>query len=65
MLVAAEIRPRLKILDKGVILRERKVRKNSGEEDVHAHCYCASLLRTLFIRHARTTSYIKHAHRSE
>ena len=25
MLVAAEIRPRLKILDKGVILRERKI----------------------------------------
>ena len=32
-------------------------------KDVRAHCYCAFLLRTLFIRHARATSYIKRAHR--
>ena len=25
--------------------------------DVRAHCYCASLLRTLFIKHARATSF--------
>ena len=26
-------------------------------QDVRAHCYCASLVRTLFIRHARATSF--------
>ena len=26
-------------------------------KDVRAHCYCASLLRTLFIKHARATSF--------
>ena len=26
-------------------------------KDVCAHCYCASLVRTLFIRHARATSF--------
>ena len=26
-------------------------------KDVHAHCYCASLVRTLFIGHARATSF--------
>ena len=26
-------------------------------KDVRAHCYCASLVRTLFIRHARATSF--------
>ena len=31
-------------------------------KDVRAHCYCAFLLRTLFIRHARATSYIERAH---
>ena len=25
--------------------------------DVRAHCYCASLVRTLFIRHTRATSF--------
>ena len=29
----------------------------SGLKDVRAHCYCASLLRTLFIKHARATSF--------
>ena len=35
----------------------------SGEavEDVRAHCYCACLVRTLFIRHVRTTSCISSA----
>ena len=28
-----------------------------GLKDVRAHCYCASLLRTLFIKHARATSF--------
>ena len=35
-------------------------RKTSGTErfkDVRAHCYCASLVRTLFIGHARATSF--------
>ena len=26
-------------------------------KDVRAHCYCASLVRTLFIGHARDTSF--------
>ena len=26
-------------------------------KDVRVHCYCASLVRTLFIRHARATSF--------
>ena len=26
-------------------------------KDVRAHCYCTSLVRTLFIRHARATSF--------
>ena len=26
-------------------------------KDVRGHCYCASLVRTLFIRHARATSF--------
>ena len=30
-------------------------------KDVHAHCYCASLVRTLFISHARATSSISSA----
>ena len=30
-------------------------------KDVRAHCYCASLMRTLFIRHARATSCISSA----
>ena len=34
-----------------------------GAKDVRVHGYCASLLRTLFIRHARAMSYIKRAHR--
>ena len=35
-------------------------------KDVRAHCYCASLVRTLFIRHVRATSLIfKRAHRVE
>ena len=32
-------------------------------KDVRGHCYCASILLTLFIRHARASSYIKRAHR--
>ena len=28
-----------------------------GFKDVRAHCHCASLVRTLFIRHARATSF--------
>ena len=28
-----------------------------GLKDVRAHCYCASLVRTLFIGHARATSF--------
>ena len=28
-----------------------------GVKDVRAHCYCASLVRTLFIGHARATSF--------
>ena len=32
-------------------------------KDVRDHCYYAFSLRTLFIRHARVTSYIKGAHR--
>ena len=27
-------------------------------KDVRAHCYCASLVRTLFIGHARATSFL-------
>ena len=42
------------------------VGRSQALKDVRAHCYCAFLLRTLFIRHARATghatSYIKHAH---
>ena len=34
-------------------------------KDVRAHCYCAFLLRTLFIRHAHAPSYIKHVHRAK
>ena len=34
-------------------------------KDVRAHCYCAFLLRTLFIRHAPATSYINRAHRAK
>ena len=34
-------------------------------KDVRAHCYCASLVRTLFIRHARATSSPKRAHQVE
>ena len=34
-------------------------------KDVRAHCSSAFLLRTLFIRHARATSYIKRAHRAK
>ena len=34
-------------------------------KDVPAHCYCAFLLRTLLIRHARATSYINRAHRAK
>ena len=30
---------------------------HSSIKDVRAHCYCASLVRTLFIRHARATSF--------
>ena len=30
-------------------------------KNVRAHCYCASLVRTLFIRHARATSCISSA----
>ena len=26
-------------------------------KDIRAHCYCASLVRTLFIGHARATSF--------
>ena len=29
----------------------------SALKDVRAHCYCASLVRTLFIGHARATSF--------
>ena len=32
-------------------------RRETGIKDVRAHCYCASLLRMLFIRHARATSF--------
>ena len=35
---------------------ERQIYKRSLK-DVRAHCYCASLLRTLFIGHARATSF--------
>ena len=28
-------------------------------KDVHAHCYCASFVRTLFIDHARATSWFQ------
>ena len=31
--------------------------KESFFKDVRAHCYCASLLRTPFIKHARATSF--------
>ena len=34
-------------------------------KDVRAYCYCASLVRTLFIGHARATSFFKRAHRVE
>ena len=34
-------------------------------KDVRAHCYCASLVRTLFIGHARATSFFERAHRVE
>ena len=30
---------------------------NEQLKDVRAHCYCASLVRTLFIGHARATSF--------
>ena len=31
--------------------------EHRGLKDVRAHCYCASLVRTLFIGHARATSF--------
>ena len=31
--------------------------RESSFKDVRAHCYCASPVRTLFIRHARATSF--------
>ena len=34
-------------------------------KDVRAHCYCASLVRTQFIRHVRATSSISSVHRVE
>ena len=37
----------------------------SSIKDVRAHCYCAFLLRTLFIRQAYATPYIKRAHRAK
>ena len=36
---------------------EEKFILRSTLKDVRAHCYCASLLRTLFIKHARATSF--------
>ena len=32
-------------------------KKSKDFKDVRAHCYCASLVRTLFIGHARATSF--------
>ena len=41
-----------------VTTRKRSSHKNHGLiKDVRAHCYCASLVRTLFIGHARATSF--------
>ena len=35
----------------------RSLVKRYSFKDVRAHCYCASLVRTLFIGHARATSF--------
>ena len=48
------------ILNKHIRLKEKKMCKVWfiwPFKDVRAHCYCASLLRTLFIKHARATSF--------
>ena len=39
------------------ILSRAKFNRNDVLKDVRAHCYCASLVRTLFIGHARATSF--------
>ena len=36
---------------------DTKTEKKFVVKDVRAHCYCASLLRTLFIRHARARRF--------
>ena len=38
---------------------------NEQLKDVRAHCYCASLVRTLFIGHARARYFQARAHRYE
>ena len=38
-------------------LRLSRVPCEPGFKDVRAHCYCASLVRTLFIRHVGATSF--------
>ena len=37
---------------------QRTKKGTRGIKDVRAHCYCASLVRTLFIGHARATSFL-------
>ena len=38
-------------------IKSRGFNSNCSFKDVRAHCYCASLVRTLFIGHARATSF--------
>ena len=38
-------------------LRPEREMSRCSFKDVRVHCYCASLVRTLFIRHARATSF--------
>ena len=42
-----------------LIIAEKSIKKNIPRllKDVRAHCYCTSLVRTLFIGHARATSF--------
>ena len=40
-----------------LFINTRKPCVLDGIKDVRAHCYCASLVRTLFIGHARATSF--------
>ena len=41
----------------GLISVSNRVTSGYEIKDVRAHCYCASLVRTLFIGHARATSF--------